>query len=381
MTKVMTSIACVQLHERGIIDLDDPDVIEKYAPELAKQPILKGYTSDGPEGKPIYEKRTRPMTLKHLLSHSAGIGYGALIPLLGRWERENNLPSWNAKHAVVEAYCVPLLDEPGTTFMYGYGIDWAGIIVWRVTGQTLEEYFSENIWKPCGVESITFYPRDDVRNRLMQLCGRDQDGKLIHIDGFRPVPRLRPEDIGVLSGGGHTIGPLKEYLVFLQHLLQCKDREGGILSPAGFKLLFTNALPPRDEKPEVYAALGAFLGSFGHKDPGMISGDTVSHSVGLCLIEADSDFSRKAGTGWWGGAAKTEYWIDPEKGIIVSLDLGFCLTHRRASSGRTFWTSRTPCGLRSISSIRRSCTPLSSRTHCPCHYEGTMSVEEVIKGM
>lgn len=316
MTKLMTSIACLQLAEKGLVDFDDPALIEKHCPLLVKVPILEGYSDDG---KPITKQRKNPITLRRLLTHTSGCGYAVVNPLLGRWEQENKILSWVRPGATVESIATPILFEPGTKFQYGVGIDWAGFVVMSVTGNSLEEYFKENIWGPCGMTSTSFYPTDDIKSRLMHMCGRDAEGNITLQDGFRPIPKLKPEDITFLSGGGGTLGTLKEYLTMLQHILACKDKEGGIISPASFKLLFTPSLPPRDETNTCAKNMGGMLAMMGDSDePQFTSGDKLNHTLGLALFEADSSKGPKAGSGFWGGAAKTSYWIDPASGIAVS---------------------------------------------------------------
>lgn len=182
---------------------------------------------------------------------------------------------------------------------------------------SLEEYFAKHIWEPVGVRDFSFFPTDDLRARLMQMCSRTREGQLIHTEKLRPVPKLRPEDIGVQSGGGGLIGVAREYLTFLQHLLRCRD-EAGIISPASFRELFTDSLPPRDGSHECHESLGAFLKMRGYPEEQYTSGAKVGYSPGLCLNLATSVNGRKAGSGFWFGAARSEYWIDPASGVIVS---------------------------------------------------------------
>lgn len=312
MTKLMVGIACLQLHEKGLINYDDPEFINKHLPELAKQMILEGY---GDDGKPILKDRKNPLTLRHLLTHTSGVSYGVMDPDLGRWEKENGIQPWMIPGATVASITSPLRFEPGTHFRYGMGIDWAGVLVERISGKSLEEYMKENIWTPCGMTSVSFYPNDELKSRLMQMCTRDKDGKIIQGDGMRPVPKLSPKDITFLSGGGGTLGTLKDYMTMLQHILACKDKDGGILSSASYRLLMAPALPRESEG--VHKDLGFFMQMLGETAPEVTSGEAVNHSLGLCLVETDLEGRRKAGSGFWGGAAKTNFWMDPTAGIAA----------------------------------------------------------------
>lgn len=312
MTKLVTSLACLQLKERGLVDYDDAALIERVLPELCAAPVLLGYDGDVPR----YTRRTEAITLRRLLTHTVGQSYGDKNLL--RWERENLPRRWMEANAGVESFVTPLAVQPGTRFVYGLAIDWAGILVQRVTGLTLEEYFAKNIWEPIGVKSFSFFPTDDLRDRLMHMCTRTRAGELVHTDKLRPVPKLRPQDIGVQAGGGGLLGTAREYLVFLQHVLRCRE-PGGIITPASWRELFTDSLPTPDASHDCQKSLGAFLKMRGYPEEQYTSGDKVGYSPGLCLNLAASVNGRKAGSGFWFGAARSEYWIDPASGLVVSL--------------------------------------------------------------
>lgn len=314
MTKLVVSVACLQLAEKGLVDFDDPDLVSKYCPELTAMPLLEGFTD---AGEPITTTRKSPITLRQLLTHTSGLAYSFTLPAELRWEQATNRGKWFQNNATVDDFATPTHFEPGTRFCYSTSIDWAGILVWRLTGQTLDEYFNEHIWKPTGVTGMSFYPTDDIKKHLMGMSGRDSKGGLVAVDGFRPTQSLTPDQIGVLAGGAGLIGTVKGYMRFLQHLLACKDKEGGILSPASFKLLFTNALPPRAET-TAYTDLPGFLGPQKYIHADLLDGNSIDHSLGLAVTKVDSPDGRPAGSGFWGGVAKTRYWIDPVNGLIVS---------------------------------------------------------------
>lgn len=311
MTKLVTSISCLQLKERGLVDYDDPALIERLLPELCAMPVLLRYEG----ATPIYAPRTEEITLRRLLTHTVGQSYGDKNLL--RWEAENLPRRWMERNATVESFATPLSIQPGTKFVYGLAIDWAGILVERITGLTLEEYFKKNIWEPIGVTSFSFFPTPDIKARLMRMCTRTREGELVQTEKLRPVPDLTPEDIGVQAGGGGLLGTAKEYLVFLQAVLRCRE-PGGIISPSSFKELFTDSLPPPDSTHDCQRSLGAFLKMRGYPEEQYTSGKKIGYSPGLCLNLAQSVNGRKAGSGFWFGAARSEYWIDPAAGLIVS---------------------------------------------------------------
>ncbi|KAE8387975.1 beta-lactamase/transpeptidase-like protein [Aspergillus alliaceus] len=151
MTKLMTSIAALQLVERGLIGLD-----EDAGPlllDLAQIKILTGWNEDG---TPLLRERKNQITLRQLLTHSAGTGYDMTNSEL-------------AKLSVFRARQI----NSGET--YGTGIDWAGQLVEKVSGQDLESYMQDNIWSPLGIQRITFWPatKPDIHSHQIQMAKRD----------------------------------------------------------------------------------------------------------------------------------------------------------------------------------------------------------------
>lgn len=315
MTKPITSIACLQLIEKGDLSADDPSYIEKYLPELWSQPILTGFDGD----TPITTPRKTPLTLRHLLTHTSGLTYYFMSPLMAKWEQVNSHPSWLAKNAGPESLAQPLMFEPGTAYQYGISLDWAGVLVTRVTGQTLEDYFHQHIFGPSGLtpSDISFYPTEDIKSRLMQGYARAEDGSLEPTPGIRDPFPLTPEDIGLHLGGAGLLGTAKAYMAVSSEILAAKDGKSKVISKQVYDGLFTNAFPPRGET-TAYEDLGKMLIFEGVTEEQFTSGEAVGHSLGLCLWTADSVDGQKAGSGFWGGAARTRFWIDPKSDIAVS---------------------------------------------------------------
>jgi CubicO group peptidase (beta-lactamase class C family) len=321
MTKLITSIACIQLWERGLVDFDDAALIEKHLPELVTQPILKEYNDD----TAVFTPRTRPLTLRHLLTHTSGLGSGMLSPLLGRWEAEHGGAKSFAPGATAADLAQPILFEPGTKYAYGIGLDWAGVLVERVSGSTLEDYFQTHIFAPIGLtkEDMTFLPTDSVQERLMEVLGRQPDGGLAPADGLRKVPGLKPQDVTLYLGGAGLLGTARAYMTVLREVLACGKRDG-VLSRKGYDLVFANALPARSEQSsqQIYEDLAAMMVFSGLSEEQYTNPDGAgnAHSLALCLTELDSVHGRKKGTASWSGAAKTRFWIDPVSGVAVSLN-------------------------------------------------------------
>ncbi|CAK9785896.1 beta-lactamase/transpeptidase-like protein [Cutaneotrichosporon oleaginosum] len=321
MTKLVTSVAVLQLVDRGLIDLDDPEVVEKHCPELCALPVLTGQDGD----ELLSEPRTQPLTVRRLLTHTSGLAYSFTSPLLAAWHAQNSPPPHYGEKTT-KGFEEPMVFQPGERWLYSIGIDWAGILVERISGLTLQDYFHEHIFRPLclTVDDVTFIPNDDVRARMQKICRRLPDGSLETAEPMRPLD-LSADTIGQLSGGGGLHGTARAYLRFLQGVL---NRADGIVSEAGYAELFADSL--RGASSAVKKGLGVMTNRVGYHDPEHTANDAqhLGHSVGLVLSLKDSVNGRREGSGCWDGAAKTHYWLDPATGIA-----GICFTQLIAPSG------------------------------------------------
>lgn len=172
-TKIVTTIAALQCVEDGLLSLTGD--ISEFAPELAAKEIITGFTSDD---EPVLEPATRPITLAMLLTHSSGVVYDFMNPLLVKWREKFDPPENTNRRSVEEAFQYPLAMQPGSGWMYGPGLDWAGRIIERVTGGTLGEYMHRRIFSALGISDAQFNPvtRDDLRRRMVDLNPQDSGG-------------------------------------------------------------------------------------------------------------------------------------------------------------------------------------------------------------
>jgi CubicO group peptidase (beta-lactamase class C family) len=210
-TKLITCIAVMQLVESGKLNLDDD--MSPIIPEIAKQDVLVGF--DERTGEPQFRKRTNPLKLRYLLTHSAGVAYDAMNPLLQRWAALNKR-SPQTGLTVVDRFTYPLVYEPGTGWEYSTGIDWAGKVVERVTGETLESYFQKHIFDPLGITSITFWPHRNpsIQGKLAAMTVRTASGGVEPYKG--PYITDGVEDC---FGGNGAYGNLEDYMKILTSLL------------------------------------------------------------------------------------------------------------------------------------------------------------------
>ena len=158
MTKALGSVAALQLVERGKITLDEP--LDKHLPEMSSIKILN---KDNQIVEPV-----NSITLRNLLTHTAGFGYWFTSPQLSNWSNLKNEIDWNEKYQ-------PRLFESGTSYMYGTNIDWVGRLVEKISGMNLEDYFRDYITGPLEMNSTWFNVPDDLEKLVVSFSGRDEE--------------------------------------------------------------------------------------------------------------------------------------------------------------------------------------------------------------
>src|SRR5215213_9412955 len=165
MTKAITATAAMQLVERGKLDLDEP--VGRLLPELESPKVLEGF---GPDGSPKLRDASRPITLRHLLTHTAGMSYDMWNADTLRYITDAGIPGVLA----CENRClsVPLAAEPGERWEYGISIDFVGKAVEAASGTKLDVYLRENVLDPLGMKDTSFKLTADQRSRLAAIHGR-----------------------------------------------------------------------------------------------------------------------------------------------------------------------------------------------------------------
>lgn len=303
MTKAITTTAALQLVERGKLTLEEP--VSKHLPELAKLDVLQGFDKSG---KPMLRPATKPVTLKHLLTHTSGFAYDT-------WDE--NMLKYNALPGApppgTVAPLTPLIFEPGTRWQYGTGLDWTGKLVERVSGSTLEDYFQRNILEPLGIEDTSFLVRAEKFDRLVSNYRRQPDGSLQQDPRQLPTP---PKDF---NGGGGLYSTAPDYIRFTQMILRRGHGDHGqtILQPKTVDLMMSNQV----------GDLGA--GKLKAARPDRSSdvdfhpGFTDKFTYGFLLNTTAYDGGRSAGSLAWAGIDNTFYWIDPRRSLCAVVMMQF----------------------------------------------------------
>jgi methyl acetate hydrolase len=219
MTKPLTGTAAMQLVEQGKLELDSP--ASRWIPELANVQVLEGWDSDG---QPRLRAPKRPITLRHLLTHTAGFSYDLWNADIGRYMKLKEIPGViTCKNA---ALSTPLVFDPGEKWEYGIGLDYAGKVVEAVSGKKLGVYLQEHLFSPLGMDSTAFKVTSSMRARMAKIHQRGEDGKLV------PIDLEIPQDPEFEMGGGGLYSTAGDYLKFVRMILNRGKSNGSqILKP------------------------------------------------------------------------------------------------------------------------------------------------------
>jgi CubicO group peptidase (beta-lactamase class C family) len=288
MTKAITSVAALQLVEKGLIGLDDP--LNKLMPEMVSIPIL----SD--EGNLIESNQI--ITLRQLLTHTSGFGLNFISSKLYNFKSE----SWPYED-------LPRLFQPGTAFAYGSGLDWAGRVIEKLSGQDLETYFRENVTGPLKMNDTWFNVPKELSEQIVTLGGRDSLGI---INAWIRVAQ-NPETVP--RGASGLFSSPSDYLKFLNCMLNYGKHEGGqLLKRETVQLMFKDNLQKQiNILPIDQFDNGGIIGYTGGQFEGL-----KNDRWGLAwALERDKDEIRPINSAYWGGAANSYFTLDTENKIAV----------------------------------------------------------------
>jgi CubicO group peptidase (beta-lactamase class C family) len=307
MTKAVTSVAAMQLVEQGKLQLDTP--IGNIIPELAASQVLEGFDSSG---APRLRLAKRPITLRHLLTHTAGFGYEVWNPELIGYVTATGMPSLMT--GKLSALRLPLVFDPGDRWEYGINIDWVGRAIEAVAGQSLDAYFSAHIFAPLSMTDTGFVPSADQASRLVRVHRRGTDGSL------EPITMEMPQR-EFFSGGGGLLSTGRDYLAFLQMLLhQGRFNGAELLRPETVSLMGQNQIGNLQ--------LGVMKTAMPEtsNDVNLFPGVRCGHGLASVINAQQGPNGRSAGTLTWAGLFNSYYWIDPQKhvtGVILTQILPF----------------------------------------------------------
>jgi CubicO group peptidase (beta-lactamase class C family) len=310
MTKAITSVAAMQLVEQGKLKLEEP--VPNIDPGLSAPQVLEGFDA---AGAPKLRPAKRPITLRHLLTHTAGFSYDLWDASTARYIKAAGLPA--RVTGQLASIRTPLSFDPGDQWEYGVNIDWAGRLVEVISGQSLDVYFREKIFAPLGMKDSGFVVSAEQRARQARVHARQPDGGLAP-QPWEAAPVANPE---FWSGGGPLYSTARDYLVFLQMLMNGGAWGGArLLKPETVALMgqnHTGTIPCGVMKTQNVAL---------SNDVDFFPGAPIRWGLGYMLNMQPGPNGRSAGTVSWGGLFNTYYWLDPSKrvtGLIMTQILPF----------------------------------------------------------
>lgn len=299
-TKLITTIAALQCVEDGLLSLTGD--LSSLVPELTSKQVLTGFSDS--DSQPMLEPVSSPVTLHGLFTHSAGTSYHFGNENLTEWNSRYNPIQPGRQMTVPEAWAFPLDYQPGKGWMYGSGLDWAGLIVERATGLRLGDYMHKRIFAPLGITDAEFYPmtREDLRARHVDLNPDDPVGVGLAVVGEAA------KSATLLKGdfGGHgLLMTAQDYVKVLRSLLA---DDGKLLKPATTAMMFTDQLSPEASAMHqvvITFPLAAPLFRAGAEAP-----TKVSYGYGGLVTLEDADGFFGANTLAWGGGNTLAWFID-----------------------------------------------------------------------
>jgi CubicO group peptidase (beta-lactamase class C family) len=300
MSKPVTAVALMMLHEQGLFLLADP--VSKYLPELGG---LKVFTTDGNGGTSLEDAAHDP-TIGEVLSHTAGFGYG-LVPIhpVEKMYAEAKVldPTTTLADMITKVAKLPLRFQPGTSWNYSVGNDIQARLVEVISGLPFDRYLDERLFGPLDMRDTGFTVPAEDANRLTTNYQVEPEGGMTAID--LPGQSIYVEGRGkrLFSGGGGLVSTARDYLRFAQMLLNGGELDGKrILSRKTIGLMTTDHLPTGVDMQiagrTMFPGLGYGLG------------------FGVLLDRAAAGGTASEGSFWWGGAANTHFWVDPVENIV-----------------------------------------------------------------
>ncbi len=305
MTKAIVSVAAMQLVEAGHLSLDAP--LGPLLPDLANAAVITGFADDGAV---ITRPALRPITLRHLLTHTSGFGYDFVHADMARARGPAGPPAPGSMASLQ----TPLLFDPGDDWAYGISSDWVGLAIEAATGERLDSIVAAGITVPLAMNDTVFALDPAQKIRLVTNMARGDDGVLLPY----------PINIGVgstsefLSGGGGLCGTAPDYMRFLRMLLNGGSLDGAtLLRPDTIAEMTRNQIGSlRAGRMETtMPALSQRVEWF----PEM----TAGWGLGFLINPDTGGDGRAAGSCAWAGICNSYFWFDPASDIAAVLLMQF----------------------------------------------------------
>ena len=307
MTKAVTSVCIFQLIEKGVISLDSP--LKNFFPEVSEKKIIDGFDD---EGNPIMSDPSNDITVGNLLTHTSGLAYEMWNENISTLVQKGDLASM---FSVTDDFLkAPLVFNPGTSWEYGIGIDWLGVLIEKLADCSLQEYMTLNVFEPLGMNSTSYDLDKTEQERMVNVYTRTGDG-------YEAMPFSVPEKSAIYSGGGGLISNLKDYSQFLKVFLNSGQvNETKILSESSVNIMMKSL------NEEIAMTKLPSQNSVLTKDMEFFPQVHKSWSPGFMINHSDADTGRPKDAAGWAGIFNSYFWIDKKNeiaGLILMQMLPF----------------------------------------------------------
>ncbi len=313
MTKPLVGTAAMQLVEQGKLSLDAP--IARVLPDIEAIQVITGWDANG---QPLLRPPKSPITLRHLMTHTAGFTSDIWSENSTKFLKLHNLP--RAGSGRRDALNIPLSFDPGERWQYGINIDWVGLTISAVTGMRLGDYLQHNVTGPLGMDSTRFKISPDMRTRLANVHLRDPADQSLGLLDFEV-----PQEPEVDPAGGGLYSTASDYLRFTRMMLNAGRANGHqILKPETVALMSTNAMGP------LRVGLLRTVSPKMSLDAEFFPGLEKTWGLTFMINETQAPTGRSAGSLAWAGLPNAYFWIDPTRniaGVLMMQILPFLDTH------------------------------------------------------
>jgi methyl acetate hydrolase len=308
MTKAITAAGAMQLVEQDKLSLDGP--IGKILPDLASPQVLEGFDA---KGEPKLRPAKNPITLRHLMTHTAGFCYNLWNGDMAKYLEKTGLPAITT--CKNDALKTPIMSDPGTRWEYGTNIDFVGKAVEAVSGKRLDGYLRDHLFTPLGMSDTGFKLGDSQRKRLVGMHARAADGSLA------PIPFELEQDPEFHMGGGGLYGTAGDYNKFTRMILNKGKANGNqVLKPETVATMSQNHIGELNMTKLISAVPDAT------NDVDLYPDIVKKWGLSFLINTAKTPEGRSPGSLAWAGLANTYYWIDPSRdvtGVILMQLLPF----------------------------------------------------------
>lgn len=292
MTKALVSAGAMQLVEQGRLELDSD--IGALLPELANPQVLTGFDA---ERKPQLRPASRPITLRHLLTHTAGLGYFFIHPEVLQYFAAVGMPAPGSRASVT----MPLMFDPGERWEYSVATDWVGLAIEAVTGERLNDYLTANLFAPLGMASTAF--RDALPGDAARVHVRSGEGALSRVDVYLGGGEFD-------GGGGGITSTAPDYAQFVRMVLNGGELNGKrVLSAASVAEMSRDQVHPlrAGRMGTAMPQLAQPYDTFPDQHTGW--------GLGFLINPEQGPNGRSPGSLAWAGIFNSYYWIDPAAGL------------------------------------------------------------------